>query len=439
MGRMFVQSIMVAFSIIPRIAIFLSLIVYVMAGNTFVAKQVFIVTSYFSFLYSTMLYLFPTALAQHAEFHVNVKRIEEFLLTADGKTTKPFMTPDESLELKELLKTTQVSAVNAEFTHTYDADRSKVIRFQDATALWPTNSPDSKATGLRTINLEIDRSCTIVGVVGSGKSTMFQVILGELELDRGTLVINGKLSYAAQESWLFDASIRQNILFTEVYDAKRYAEVIRVCALNRDFELFQFGDQTLVGERGITLSGGQRARINLARAIYRRADIYLLDDPLSAVDMHVGKHIYEKCIGEFLSDKIVVLITHQLQLLLNADNIILMNDGELCAHGSYAELSKSYGYLLREAATQEESEESLDEKAEKIVSKFALDQKPMLDRINRRQEAIKEQEKIGSIGLSTYWGYFKSVDSLGILLATAAFIPLEQVVSNCIDVYVSKW
>lgn len=136
--------------------------------------------------------------------------------------------------------------------------------------------------------------------VGSGKTTLLEALLGELELDSGTIEFNGKLSYANQVPWLFEGSVKSNILFSEEYDEKRYSEVIKAAGLERDFELFEFGDKTIVGERGISLSGGQKARVSLARAVYKKADIYLLDDPLSAVDTLVGKHIFEECIVKFL-------------------------------------------------------------------------------------------------------------------------------------------
>lgn len=119
-------------------------------------------------------------------------------------------------------------------------------------------------------------------------------LLKELPLESGHLKINGRIAYASQESWSFNSSVRQNILFGAEFDENRYNKIIDVCALKRDFMLFPFGDKSLVGERGVTLSGGQKARITLARALYQDADIYLLDDPLSAVDASVAKHIFEK-------------------------------------------------------------------------------------------------------------------------------------------------
>lgn len=138
--------------------------------------------------------------------------------------------------------------------------------------------------------------------------------------------INGIISYASQESWVFGATIRQNILFGAAFDKKRYSEVVEACALEKDFNQFPDGDSTIVGDRGASLSGGQKARINLARAVYRDVDIYLLDDPLSAVDIHVSKHLYDICINQYLENKTRILVTHQVHHLKNADHIIILNN-----------------------------------------------------------------------------------------------------------------
>ena len=145
--------------------------------------------------------------------------------------------------------------------------------------------------------------------------------------------MNGHIAYASQEPWLFAGSVRQNILFGRKMEQRRYEQVIKVCQLKRDFALLPYSDKTIVGERGISLSGGQRARINLARAVYADAPICLLDDPLSAVDAHVGKHMFEECIERYLKGKTRVLVTHQLQFLRNVDRIFVLKDGSIQAEG----------------------------------------------------------------------------------------------------------
>lgn len=234
----------------------------------------------------------------------------------------------------------------------------KCIRLIGATAMWKLHD-SHQMNGVFGLNVEIESGlCAIIGAVGSGKSTILNVILGELELDIGSITINGSISYASQEPWLFDGSVRSNIVFVEEFDEQRYNKVVEVCALDRDFELLAQGDATIVGEQGSALSGGQKARVNLARAIYKHSDIYLLDDPLSAVDTQVGKHIFEKCINGFLKDKICVLVTHQLQYLQNINHVILMNNGKIEVQGAFRTLEKFNKELLMYA--QEENDPNVD-------------------------------------------------------------------------------
>lgn len=159
-------------------------------------------------------------------------------------------------------------------------------------------------------------------------------------MDEGSCMINGSISYASQETWLFEGTVRSNIIFIEEFDQRRYKDVVRVCGLEKDFKLMPNGDQTIVGERGISLSGGQKARISLARAVYKQADIYLLDDPLSAVDSHVGKHLFQECIKQFLKNKTCILVTHQLQYLKDVNHLVLMYHGRIESQGTYTEVQQ---------------------------------------------------------------------------------------------------
>lgn len=226
------------------------------------------------------------------------------------------------------------------------AAAAKGVRLENVTAMWSVLS-GSQQNGIFNADVRIDSGlCTIIGQVGSGKSTLLNAILGEIELDHGKCHINGTISYAPQEPWLFQSSVRNNIVFVDEFDEDRYQKVVQVCALERDFQLLPQGDQTIVSERGTSLSGGQRARVSLARAIYKQADIYLLDDPLTAVDSHVGKHIFEQCIRDFLSDKICILVTHQLQYLKNVQHVILMNAGKIEAQGPFATVQRTSSVVL---------------------------------------------------------------------------------------------
>lgn len=227
-------------------------------------------------------------------------------------------------------------------TNTYPQSMPARLRFESITATY--DEPIPKHTGSGAINKVLqevsfearDRTLTVVvGAVGAGKSSLLLCTLNELHVSRGQVHTNGRVSYAAQESWIFTGTVRDNILFGLPLCPKRYLQVIRVCALRRDLRLFSNGDQTLVGERGVSLSGGQRARLSLARALYRPADVYLLDDPLSAVDAHVAKHVYHQALRGFLRNKCVMLVTHQLQVIADAEQLILMRKGRIRLQGEF--------------------------------------------------------------------------------------------------------
>lgn len=350
-GIAYIRATITSFAMISKISVFLSLASYVYLGDVITARKVFIVSSYFNLLNWSMVYFWPVALTHVAEAYISAIRVQEYLLKSEEK-------PRSLTKVIGYAKITNGSAKNGNchimsdekniVLHKIEPQRlvslntdMKGVTLTDVTAAW-TVQEDGRSGGIFDMNLNIipGALCAVVGQVGSGKSTLLNVILGELQLDKGTLTINGTLSYASQEAWLFEGSIRSNIVFVEDYDEKRYKEVVYVCALERDFKLLPFGDQTVVGERGVSLSGGQRARVNLARAIYKNADIYLLDDPLSAVDTHVGKHIFDKCVKHYLKDKVRILVTHQLQYLQDLKHVVIMNNGHIEAQGSYAELKQ---------------------------------------------------------------------------------------------------
>ncbi|XP_043842191.1 ATP-binding cassette sub-family C member 11 [Dromiciops gliroides] len=183
----------------------------------------------------------------------------------------------------------------------------------------------------------------VCGNTGSGKSCLLSAILGEMNLHSGSVGVNGSLAYVPQQAWIFSGTVRSNILMGGKYDQARYHQVIHSCSLTRDLEILPYGDMTEIGERGLNLSGGQKQRISLARAVYANCEIYLLDDPLSAVDAHVGKQIFEECIKKALKGKTMILVTHQLQYLEFCDQIILLKDGKISESGTHGELLQKKG------------------------------------------------------------------------------------------------
>ncbi|KAI8610797.1 P-loop containing nucleoside triphosphate hydrolase protein [Chytriomyces sp. MP71] len=200
-------------------------------------------------------------------------------------------------------------------------------------------------SGLRDVNLTIPRGSLvgIVGPVGSGKSSLLNALIGEMRLESGSIDFSGSVSYAAQSAWIQNASVRQNITFGHAFDEERYIKVIHDAALLPDLKILQDGDHTSIGERGINLSGGQKQRVNLARLMYSKSDIVFLDDPLSAVDAHVGRHLFDNCIQGSLKSRTRLLVTHQLHYLPECDYILFMQDGVIAEQGTYSELISAGG------------------------------------------------------------------------------------------------
>ncbi|KAG0215333.1 hypothetical protein BGX28_000073 [Mortierella sp. GBA30] len=212
---------------------------------------------------------------------------------------------------------------------------------------------------LQNINLTIQPKTltAIVGRVGQGKSSLLSGIIGEMYKTQGSIHVRGRVAYVPQQAWILNATLRENILFGSVFDQERYRHVLDVCGLEPDLAMLPAGDQTEIGERGINLSGGQKQRISLARATYQDADIYLLDDPLSAVDAHVDQHLWSNLIGPqgLLKSKTRVLVTHGVHHLDEVDQILVMKEGEIAEIGRYEELmtaKQSFFELIREYAAK---------------------------------------------------------------------------------------
>ncbi|XP_018432035.1 PREDICTED: multidrug resistance-associated protein 5 isoform X1 [Nanorana parkeri] len=195
------------------------------------------------------------------------------------------------------------------------------------------------------IDLEIEKGklVGVCGSVGSGKTSLISAILGQMTLLEGSIAVNGSFAYVAQQAWILNATLRDNILFGKEYEEERYNNVLSVCCLRPDLAILPNSDLTEIGERGANLSGGQRQRISLARALYSDRSIYLLDDPLSALDAHVGNHIFNSAIKKHLKSKTLLFITHQLQYLVDCDDVIYMKEGCITERGTHEELMKLNG------------------------------------------------------------------------------------------------
>jgi len=319
-------------------------------------------------------------------------------------------------------------------------------------------------TVLRDIDIEIPAGqlCMVVGKVGSGKSSLLSAVLGELKKDRGDVSMSGKVVYAAQQPWIKNATLKDNILFGAELDEERYQEVLETCALLPDLEVLPAGDQTEIGEKGINLSGGQKARISLARAVYGGADVYLLDDPLSAVDVHVSKHLFEKCIKGYLHGKTVILVTHQIQYLPGADLVMNIEGSQVAAFGDYQSVVKEHPHLvdtshgksgengggsLSRSNSRENLASSDGEKSDKEpVGKGAAEPKKAAPAAKKNASILSNQGKItgkegrkaGSVDRQVWIDYCKSMGMHIAMIIVGAYVAsqMAQVLS---DWWLAHW
>ncbi|XP_022098589.1 multidrug resistance-associated protein 5-like isoform X2 [Acanthaster planci] len=344
--------------------VLMSVITYTLLGNVITAARAFTLLQLFGSLTSA-LYVLPLAMKPISESIVAFKRIKPILLM--DETTREWNPPSDPEHAVEIVnasfswdappteendntvngpsvdgKSTKYKLVNGDRDEKEDAEKGvKEQDEKDATVsdglLENTGETQGPTITLKSINLVVPRShlVGICGSVGSGKSSLLNTLLDQLNLLDGRIAAKGSFAYAAQQAWITNASVKDNILFGEPYDEQRYKKAIFSCCLERDLEIMSDGDRTEIGERGVNVSGGQKQRISLARAYYSDRDIYLLDDPLSAVDAHVGKHIFTHCIHGVLRGKTVLFVTHQLQYLRDCDYVVLMRDGKIAEQGTH--------------------------------------------------------------------------------------------------------
>lgn len=316
----------------------------------------------------------------------------------------------------------------------------------------PKKTPNPTFHSIQDTSFNISRCdlVIIVGEIGSGKSSLLSALVNEMRRASGSLTIGGRIAYCPQTAWIRNATLRENILFDKQYDAKWYdqvhspmnslnLQVVSDCALEPDIEMLPAGDLTEIGERGVTLSGGQKARINMARAAYSDADIYLLDDPLSAVDAHVGHHLVERVICGSLADKTRILVTNQLQILsrAKADAILCLKDGKIVESGTYEELVAGDGEFSR--LLRKYTREDVD--IERMEEKDAPEAVEQVVKTGRRGNTLMEKEDrlIGSIPWRVYTKYARLGGGIWIIPGVLLAVAISNGVNVMTGVWLSAW
>jgi ATP-binding cassette subfamily C (CFTR/MRP) protein 1 len=359
----------------PQMQLALIFITFISQGNQLDGARAFTTLALFGIMLAPFVFL-PIGLQQFNQSRIAMIRIVHYL---GGSETQEWMLlsdnpkSDIALEFKDL-------SVSWEPTHGEEAENAVAerannmvsngdARYQQVTSTENANADILLEEGaaetdktvvratntLRNLNLKVMKGqlVAIVGPVGSGKSSILSCILGELFLNGGELTMTPKLgsegklvplsiAYCDQRAWIVNATVKDNILFGKTYDEEKFHNSIYSACMEDDLKILSAGVETEIGERGINLSGGQKARVSLARAVYNDADLYLLDDPLSAVDAHVGRHIFAECIKGSLKGKTRLFVTHHLHVLPECDFIVILDkDGTIKASGSYEEITAS--------------------------------------------------------------------------------------------------
>ncbi|KAG6512912.1 hypothetical protein ZIOFF_031051 [Zingiber officinale] len=269
---------------------------------------------------------------------------------------------------------------------------------------WEANSNSNSKKPTLKIDKRIQamrgEKVAVCGTVGSGKSSFLCSIIGEIpRVTGGRITVFGTRAYVPQSAWIQSGTVQENVLFGKEMDRRWYQQVLESCALNMDIGTWADGDSTLVGERGINLSGGQKQRIQLARAVYNNSDVYLLDDPFSAVDAHTGTHLFKECLMRLLSSKTVIYVTHQLEFLAAADLILVLRDGKVVQSGKYQELmEETDGELVQQMAAHNESLSQVrpsDENGLSVSVSHKLKKKK-----KKQQQQLREVKHYADSGIS---------------------------------------
>ncbi|XP_061290371.1 ATP-binding cassette sub-family C member 4-like isoform X4 [Bos javanicus] len=369
-----------SFFAVSKIMIFVTFITNDLLDNLITASQVFLVVTLFEALrFSSTLY-FPMAVEKVSEAIVSIRRIENFLLL------------DEIPQLNPQLP----------------SDGETIVDMNNFTASWDKKSGTPTLQDLF-FTARPGELLAVVGPVGAGKSSLLSAVLGELPSSQGQVSVHGRIAYVSQQPWMFSGTVRSNILFGKKYEEDRYEKVIKACALGEDLQLLEDGDQTVIGDRGTPLSEGQKARVSLARAMYQDADIYLLDDPFSAVDAGVSRHLFKQCICQALREKSTILVTHQWQYLKAASWILILKGGKIVQRGTYTGLLKSgvdFDFLLKR--NEEEPSPDLESSTLNNQSRPLMrDAAPELQDTENIEVTLPLEDRLeGKVGIKTYNDYF---------------------------------
>ncbi|XP_068532583.1 ATP-binding cassette sub-family C member 10 isoform X4 [Anas acuta] len=407
-----------ALPVVVSIVIFIT---YVLLGHQLTATKVFTALALVGMLILP-LNSFPWVLNGTLEAKVSLDRIQRFLELED-----------QDLEAYYALGSPSGTASAIEMR---GADFSWApVKEESSSQPFPTGTLQ-----LHIENLSVRKGMLlgVVGKVGSGKSSLLAAITGELVKQGGRVYVcdlEQGFGLATQEPWIQFATVRENILFGRDYDARLYEEVLEACALSEDLNILPAGDQTEVGENGVTLSGGQKARIALARAVYQEKELYLLDDPLAAVDADVANHLMRKCILGVLRHKTRILCTHRTEFLEKADALVLMDNGRIVKTGPPADILPLVETIPKfKDVDKRQKDKAPDEQSQEEDIETEAEESSQDNHLLRKEEEKKE----GAVAFQVYKAYWLAVGSC-LALSILFSLLLMQASRNISDWWLSHW
>ncbi|KAK2853475.1 hypothetical protein Q5P01_006136 [Channa striata] len=350
-------------SIIPTLATVVTFILHTSLGFSLTTPDAFTTIAIFNSM-RFCLALLPLSVKALAEAAVSVARLRKIMLI---QNPEPYLMHRKDSSSAIVLKNATLSWSRSDKGPDAALNTASRVNGHKVDEASQNEKTENVAT-LKNISFTLPKGnlLGVCGNVGSGKTSLISSILEQMHLLQGSITADGTFAYVSQQAWIFHGTVKENILMGEAFDQAKYDRCLDACSLRADLKILPYGDQTEIGERGLNLSGGQKQRISLARAVYANKDIFLLDDPLSAVDAHVGKHIFEECIKKELQGKSIILVTHQLQYLEFCDEILVLEDGEVREAGNHLALVKANGryaqlitnYQMEQSKTQKEKEDS---------------------------------------------------------------------------------
>ncbi|KAI4106587.1 MAG: hypothetical protein L6R37_002088 [Teloschistes peruensis] len=436
---------------LPIFASMLSFITYSLSHHALNPAPIFSSLALFNSL-RMPLNLLPLVIGQVTDAWVSVGRIQEFLLAEEQSDDFQWDMEGKSAVIMEEADFTW------ERTATQDPDKNAPPTKKQKQAAAKAEKAAIKAGRSSTADDGIDSTSTltnaepfqlhgmdfrlgrtelvaVIGGVGSGKSSLLAALAGDMRRTKGQVTMGASRAFCPQYAWIQNATVRENIVFGTEYQRRWYDQVVDACALRPDLDMLPHGDMTEIGERGITVSGGQKQRLNIARAIYFNSDFILMDDPLSAVDAHVGRHIFDNAICGLLKDKCRVLATHQLHVLSRCDRIIWMQEGRIETIDTFNNLmqyNEDFQKMMASTAQEEKQDDEVSEDEQEEEKKDAKKRK-----VSKRGAALMQQEEraVRSVSWNVYDAYIRASGSI----FNAPFVIFLLILSQGANIATSLW